>query len=250
MITSDLHVHSIFCDGKNTPEDIVLTAIEKGLKRIGILAHSFIPFDEGVLIPTQKPQFVSEIKRLKTKYNGQIEVLCGLEQDYFSEREYCSDGFDYKIGSVHFFKKDDKLYPIDLSEKTFIESVNECFDGDYCLAFEKYFDIVSDVINNTNADIIGHFDIITKFNKDNKFFDEQSPRYVTAYKKAVDKLLKHDKPFEINTGGISRGYKIQPYPSLQIIDYIKSKSGKLILSSDSHSKETLAFGFSEFEKFI
>ena len=31
----DFHMHTTFCDGKNSPEDMVLGAIEKGLKRVG-----------------------------------------------------------------------------------------------------------------------------------------------------------------------------------------------------------------------
>ena len=31
MIKCDLHTHTVFCDGKNTPEEMVLSAIEKGL---------------------------------------------------------------------------------------------------------------------------------------------------------------------------------------------------------------------------
>ena len=28
----DLHMHTTFCDGKNTPEEMVLSAIDKGLE--------------------------------------------------------------------------------------------------------------------------------------------------------------------------------------------------------------------------
>ena len=35
MIYSDLHMHTVFCDGKNTPEEMVLSAIDKEMdKRI------------------------------------------------------------------------------------------------------------------------------------------------------------------------------------------------------------------------
>ena len=34
MLLTDLHVHSTFCDGHDTPRQIVLCAIEKGVKNL------------------------------------------------------------------------------------------------------------------------------------------------------------------------------------------------------------------------
>ena len=45
-ILCDYHVHTTFSDGKNTPEEIVLAAREKGLKEIGFSDHSYTFFDE------------------------------------------------------------------------------------------------------------------------------------------------------------------------------------------------------------
>jgi len=36
---SNYHTHSTFCDGKNTPEEIVLAAIDKGFDVIGLSGH-------------------------------------------------------------------------------------------------------------------------------------------------------------------------------------------------------------------
>ena len=81
-------------------------------------------------------------------------------------------------------------------------------------------------------------------------FDENNFRYVSAWKKAVDEILAFNKDiyFEINVGGISRGYKERPFPKKEIADYIKEKGGKLLLTSDSHRKETLCFEFEKWAK--
>ena len=39
----NLHTHSSFCDGKNTPEEIVNYAIARGFDSIGFSSHSFAP---------------------------------------------------------------------------------------------------------------------------------------------------------------------------------------------------------------
>ena len=38
------HVHSTFCDGKNTPEEIILAALEKGFSSIGFSGHSYMKY--------------------------------------------------------------------------------------------------------------------------------------------------------------------------------------------------------------
>ena len=98
----------------------------------------------------------------------------------------------------------------------------------------------------TRCDIIGHFDLITKFIEQDPQFDVHHPRYVKAWQGAADTLLKTGRPFEINTGAISRGYRTSPYPAGEIRDYIRAHGGKLILSSDSHQKETIAFRFEDY----
>jgi histidinol-phosphatase (PHP family) len=63
-------------------------------------------------------------------------------------------------------------------------------------------------------------------------------------------LLRTHRIFEINTGAISRGYRATPYPSAEIIAYLKQRGAILLLSSDSHSKETLAFQFDMWDNLL
>lgn len=243
MIYTDVHAHTTYCDGKNTPEQMILSAIEKGMKRMGLVIHSYLDFVKlGSCESIQaEGEFVKEMNALKEKYADKIQVYCGIEMDYLSK--HVPKGFDYIIGSVHFMKGGDKYYPIDWSHRELVELVDEVFGGDQYLMAEEYFSNVSNVVEKHNADIIGHFDIITKFNEQNPYFDLNHPRYVSAWQKAIDKLLLTGKPFEINTGAISRGYRTKPYPALDMIEYIKLKGGKLILSSDSHSIKNIAFEY-------
>ena len=41
----NLHTHTCFCDGKNTPEEMVISAIEKGMDVLGFSGHSSSSFD-------------------------------------------------------------------------------------------------------------------------------------------------------------------------------------------------------------
>ena len=140
-----------------------------------------------------------------------------------------------------------KFYHVDNTPEMFAQLIHGFNDDVYSVA-EKYFSLVADVVNKTHANIIGHFDLIAKLNDRYKYFDENNERYINAAFSAVDSLINYNIPFEINTGAISRGYKTSPYPARQILEYIAEKGGKVILSSDSHRKETLLYKFAECEE--
>ena len=42
---SNLHTHSTFCDGVNTPEEIVKSAVERGFSSVGFSGHGYTDFD-------------------------------------------------------------------------------------------------------------------------------------------------------------------------------------------------------------
>lgn len=249
MINYDLHMHTIYCDGKHTPTEMVLAGIKKGLKFIGISGHCNTNFDKSYCMSEEETKkYYEEIHKLKDRFSTDITVLCGIEQDYYAGKPTMD--FDYVIGSVHYVYKDGEYISVDYTEKTFTDAVEKYYNGNFYAFAEDYYDLVGNVAEKTGADIIGHFDLITKFNEGYKLFDEKHPRYVKAYRKAVDRLIPHGKPFEVNTGAISRGYRTEPYPATQILKYIKEKGGKVILSSDSHSAENICFQFDKWEKVI
>ncbi|MGN1295686.1 MAG: PHP domain-containing protein, partial [Bacilli bacterium] len=41
MIKKDLHIHSSYCDGNDTVEDIIKYAISLQMETVGILTHSY-----------------------------------------------------------------------------------------------------------------------------------------------------------------------------------------------------------------
>ncbi|MBE6827938.1 MAG: histidinol-phosphatase HisJ family protein [Ruminococcaceae bacterium] len=249
MIQTDLHMHTSYCDGKNTAGEMVRSAIEKGFKCIGFSGHSYTYFDVSYCMSKEDTEkYKKDVSWLKRKYIKKINILCGIEQDFYSEEP--TDDYDYVIGSVHYLKKDGEFIPVDETAEILRNACHKHFGGDMYKLCELYFETVSKVIEKTGADIIGHFDLISKFNEQEKLFDEEDPRYRSAWQKSADILIKSGKVFEINTGAISRGYKTTAYPSEKMIKYIKERGGKFILSSDSHSVDTIGFDFPKYEKFI
>ena len=239
----DLHMHTVWSDGTNTAEEMVQEAIRKGLETVGISDHS--SGDPCGMTLEQSADYRAEIARLKEKYAGQIRVLCGLERDYFTD-DFAD--YDYTIGSVHWLAMPDGHHlPVDYMAEKLREGADKYFGGDFYALAEAYYAMMAKVVEVTKCDIIGHFDLITKFIEQDPAFDTNHPRYVKAWQQAADELLKTGKPFEVNTGAISRGYRTTPYPAKEIRDYIREHGGKLIMSSDAHAKENIAFRFDEWE---
>lgn len=238
---NNYHTHTVFCDGADTPEEIVLKAIELGCKEIGFSGHSYTEFDTCYCMSPEKlEEYKKTVLSLKEKYKDKIKVLLGIEVDYYSDID--TTDFDYIIGSVHYVKKNGQYLSVDHSKELFVKNVTEYYNGDYYAFMEDYFKTVANVYNKTKCDIIGHFDLIRKFNGDGEFLDESCERYKTAVLGALSSLLKAPCVFEFNTGAISRGYKGITYPSNDVLKILKKLKKKVIFSSDCHNKEYLLFG--------
>ena len=241
MIYSNLHTHSIYSDGAHTPREIVEQAISQGMSAIGISDHSYTFFDTRYCIAEeQNLQYINELRALKKEYKGKIDVLVGIELDAFSEG-YSKADFDYIIGSCHYINFDGVYASVDSSLAGVKEAVEKYCGGDPMIFANRYFDTYSERICNMRPDILGHIDLVSKLG----VVDEDSQAY---RKKAVQTLcdaLSVCDIIEMNTGAISRGYKKLPYPAQFLLKEIKDRKKQIILSSDSHSKDTLTFYFDE-----
>ena len=243
MILSDLHTHTVYGDGKNTPEEMISEAVKTGMESIGFSEHAYTPFDLSYCMSGEDTlKYRDEIYNLKELYSGKINIFCGIEKDLYSED--CNK-YDYVIGSVHYVKKDGAYLEVDGSASDFEKIINEYYGGNAMKFVGDFFEQASLVPQKTKCDIVGHFDLITKFNDGNVFFDIDSAEYKSLAAEAVREAAKSNPIFEVNTGGISRGYKKNPYPSKFILDEILNCGCRVMLSSDSHTTKNLCFGFSE-----
>lgn len=245
MLKYDFHVHTSFSDGDDPPEAVVRAALDAGLGVLGFSDHSYTPFDESCCVPAARlAEYRAEIAGLKARYRGRLRIFCGLEQDYDSAPP---DGaYDYLIGSVHYLEAGGEYFPVDLSAAHLMQAAERGFGGDVYAMTEAYFRKVADVVRKTHADVIGHFDLIGKFIEQTPLFDPQHPRYRAAWQAAADALLATGALFELNTGAISRGYRTSPYPSEEILRYLRARGGRFVLSSDSHRASTLCYGFERY----
>ena len=93
---SSVHVHSKLCDGKNTLEELAVTAWRMGLKTLGFTGHSHTPCDlEYCMSPSRTARYKGDIAKLKKQYEGKLDILYGLEWDLYSDDD--PSKYDYWI---------------------------------------------------------------------------------------------------------------------------------------------------------
>ncbi len=246
---SNFHTHTLYCDGKDRPEDLVREALRLGSPALGFSGHSYAPYDaDYCMSPAETEDYKAEIRRLREKYAGKIRIYMGIEQDFYSPAS--TEGYDYVIGSVHYLYKDGAYLPVDASRDAQARAVQQHYGGDWYAFAEDYFATVTRVYDRTRCQVVGHFDLVTKFNEGDTLFATDHPRYRRAALRALDALAAAPVTFEINTGAISRGYRTEPYPARWLLEELRRRGVKRILSSDCHSRENLIFGFEEYKDWL
>ncbi|MFC4775627.1 histidinol-phosphatase [Paenibacillus sp. GCM10023252] len=229
----DLHTHHVRCGHADGDiEEYVLAAIDAGLGAIGISDHS--PYFGS---PDDQPQpgiamarsdfanYVEEVLRLKQKYEGRIEVLLGIESDFFPEyaevyREaYAPVPFDYIIGSVHLSGG------VSIFNRNRWKDLNE----EQHLAHKlEYYDLIKQSARSRMFDVLGHIDAMKGYYP--AFSD--IPAH-SAIDETLQVIAEEQIAIEINTSGKTKtvgGW----YPSDEILERALHYGVAVTFGSDSH----------------
>ena len=184
------------------------------------------------------------VRRLRLFRVDHMDVVVLLHTAQDSQSDIYPEGFDYWIGSAHYQRQNGKPYAADWGEEAFAACRDGAFGGDALAVTEGYFREVARVAA-MKPTILGHMDLITKLNAGNRFFDESAPRYRRAALEALHAADPTATLLEINTGGMARGYRDTPYPALFLLKEWRVMGGKIILTSDSHSTDTILYGYGD-----
>ncbi len=239
----NLHTHSTYCDGKNTLEEIVKTAIDKGFFSIGFSGHGYHKESDYCMTKEGTEKYKKEILELKNKYADKIKIYLGLEFDLFSDKDFSM--LDYSIGSVHYLKIGDELVDMDNSIDVVRGVIKNYFDNDSLKFAKEYYRHLAMLPSIGDIDIIGHFDILTKHCEKYDLIDTTTKEYKNMALEAVETLKDKIPFFELNTGAIARGYRKTPYPAPFILKELKNMGFGAVITSDCHNKDYLDFGFSD-----
>jgi histidinol-phosphatase (PHP family) len=238
---TNLHTHTTFSDGEHTIEETVKAAVDKGFAGIGISDHAHTPEYRLSMKEELFDEYLADIRIVAEKY-PQIRVYAGIENEYHCWQP--TEGLDYVIGAVHYLPLAGGGYRgVDASVRDF--TCLCCEIPDY---IQQYYGKLADMAVKYKPDIIAHFDIITKFNAGKRFFDTHAESYMEIVRSALDVIARTGCIIEVNTGAISRGYTIEPYPEWHVLEEVRRRGIPVTISSDSHSAGDLDFAFDKMAK--
>ncbi len=250
IMKTNYHIHTTFCDGNGTPEEMVQAAVNAGFDIIGFSGHSMYPHGSTWHIqPKEHHAYFAEIRRLKEKYSQKIKIMCGLEAEYIRGMSQDMTGQynefkpEYLIGSVHYLINEKGFMTVDDSAEYVKSGIDQLYGGNGKTAVCEYYAAQREMLKAGGFQIWGHPDVIRKRNGILNFFDENDEWYRREIKETAIAAGKAGIIAEINTGGIARKCIDDVYPSKEFLDYLYENKVPVTLSSDSHSAETLDFAF-------
>lgn len=251
---TNYHTHTTWCDGKDTPEAVVLSAVSRGFSAIGFSSHvSFPEVTPFVLGPALAPGYAAEVRALAERYADRIAVHLGAEADYIpgvtapEKARYAALGLDYLIGSIHYVVADDGCrVPVDHTPQLLADGIRDHFGGDAERYVRAYFRQQRDMVAKFDFDVAGHLDLVRKFNAKHPYFDESAAWYLGELEATADAVAASGKIAEVNTGAISRGWMDDAYPSRPFRDLLRARGVRFVLSADAHAADAIDCAFDRF----
>lgn len=259
---ANYHTHTTWCDGRDTPEDVILAAIGRGFDVIGFSSHAMLPENllDWVLTPVKAIDYARNIRALARKYRDRIQVLCGVEADYIpgganpDRATYATVAPDYIIGSIHFVAAPDgAMVCVDKTPRELADGIREHFGGSGEKYVRAYYAQLREMVRRFDFDIVGHLDLVRKFNLRHPYFDEGAAWYAEELERTAEAVAASGKLVEVNTGAIARGWLDDAYPSPAFRARLRERGVKFVLDSDAHSAAAIdcAFGrFGDCEEFV
>lgn len=260
MRYEDWHTHNSLCKHAiGSIEDYVKQAIKFNLSVIGISDHfpyeylatyisslDQIPYERYAMSLNELNVYVAQLEQVRNKYENQIKVRFGFELDYFKDMDEVLNNYldsfkekmDYLYGSVHVLFGKAGIFAFD--DSRFLNKYEE-----YTVNDEVYLEFYT-ALQNMIASPAFDFDIITHFDLPKKF-DKRVEDKTLVMDKAIETLelaKKSDLTIEINTSGLRKQAKEQ-YPSEDIIKEMYALDIPILLGSDAHNPEEIAFKFKE-----
>lgn len=228
----DLHTHHERCGHADASiRDYIESAIQQGFTAIGISDHSPYfghvedqPFPGIAMARTEFANYVAEVLELKKQYKDRIEVLLGVESDFFPEHAakyqavYENYPFDYVIGSVH------QVRDVSIFNKKRFKGLSA---SEIRSHKDDYYDLIAQSAKSGMFQVLGHIDAMKAY----------FPRFSNIQTESIDKTLKIigecGIAIEINTSGKTKecgGW----YPADDILKRALYYGVDVTFGSDAH----------------
>ena len=255
MQLSNYHSHCTFCDGRSMPENFIKFAIAHKFRAYGFSSHSPLPFETfWNMSKDDMPEYLMEIKRLKEKYQEQLEIYVGLEIVFLDETYNASIPYftnlplDYRIGSIHFLPialplEEKNMACIDGSFKDFQHSVDTYYKGEIRHLVTHYFQSTQKMIELGGFDIVGHMDKIYMNGHKCNGFDFEADWYQKPFNDCLHLIAEKGLMVEVNTKNLLKNQ--ETYPHTHYLHRLLELNIPVMVNSDCHYPDLVNDGRSE-----
>ena len=240
-----------FCrHAKGQLQPVVQRAIELGFTHYGLSEHCPRYRKEDLLVGEEDltPEdlartfeaYAEHARSLREQVAGKLDLLVGFEterlppdgwQDRMGElrRRFKPD---YIVGSVH----DVDGLVIDYSPQA-TQEVADAMGGSEALQL-RYFDAVADLVKTLAPEVVGHIDLIRKFDGPDPRFSPTVHRRIAV---AVEAVRSVSGVLEVNCATHRRG--LGPvYPLVSILERARSMGIGVTLGDDGHGAHDVGVG--------
>jgi len=242
-----------FCHhASDTLEDIVRAYIDHGYSWIGITEHMAPPsnacrypdesrddISAAFLLDRFRTYFV-ECRRLQEKYRGKIEIFTAFETEtYEGAYDFIRTLVnelkpDYLVGSVHHV---DGIC-IDYDEVMFEEAVS--LAGSSEALYSRYFDLQYDMLQVLEPAVVGHFDLIRKYDPD--YLHTLSNASVwEKVERNLDFIADRELILDFNLRGFDKSS--EQYPSMPVLEAAVYRDIAIVPGDDSHGVSSVGRNF-------
>lgn len=238
----DYHTHTYLCKhADGSPEEYIEAAIKSGLSEIGIADHCPIPagYDtQHRMLPEEFPLYRNIVNSMREKFSDKITIRYGVEADWVPGRmdelaDFLeSEDFDYVLGSIHYTDE----FPFD--NPAYLSEWEK--EGRPDKIWERYVELMHEMVSSAMFDIIAHFDLPKKFG----FHHSDRARLMKDLDGVFTVAASNGMAIEINTSGLRKAAE-EMYPSLDILKLASEKGMKLTLGSDAHIPGEVAADFAD-----
>lgn len=250
MISIDLHSHTKYSHGKDTPAAMYAAARAKGIALFGFSEHSPRPLGYDYTheyrehLTRSFPTYVREV--LELQQCDPDGVLLGMEMDWmdaeenFVRKAVRAYDFDYLLGSVHFLKTwgydDDPGDWKDLPTET------------YFRRYEEYFLTLANMARSGLFNIASHPDLIKIFSVDafRRWLSEGS--HTDMIRDALAAIRDAGMAMEISSAGLRKACR-EIYPGPVIMRLAADLGVPITFGSDAHNAGDVAYGFDRLEAY-
>lgn len=243
MIRTDIHTHTKFsADGRNSIEEMIAAAMQKGLAWYGISEHFNYDYDRLHLTidgqevpPIDERAYFTRARELQKQLRGKLHLLVGAEF-----------GYDNANSTLQRYIETEQEYSPDFV----VNSVHTCLGMDcyfphYCVGKSKeyaYNAYLYRVLESLDApyryDIVAHIGYCSR----NATYPDPKLRY-EDYADVLDEILKRiiarGKILEVNSSAKTAG---SPFiPDTDILERYFELGGRMVsFASDAHDTTRIA----------